>query len=111
MTVTLNSLDPVQLGITDAELLASPANTKIKITKCTACNDTTTIPTFSINKVPSGGSVGDDNLLINTKALGSRETYECPEVVGQILNASDALYGIASVASQITLSISYISVV
>jgi len=111
MGVTLKGEDPVQLGVADTDLYTCPANTAARVIKCTACNDTTTVPTFDINKVPSGGAEGDDTLLINGKALGSEETYECPEVVGQILEAGDVISGVASAANQITVAISVVEIV
>lgn len=111
MSIALKGVDPVQLGATDTTVYTCPANTTARVIKCTACNDTTTVPTFDINKVPSGGSVGDDNLLINGRALGSEDTDECPEVVGQVLEAGDFISGIASGASQVTIALSVAEIV
>lgn len=111
MAITIKNAYIGQLGIVDTTLYTCPSNTQARILKCTACNDTTTAPNFDINKVPSGGAVGDDNLIINNKVLGSEETYECPEVVGQILDAGDILSGIASVASQITVIVDVVEMV
>ena len=111
MAIQLKNVYTAQLGATDTTMYTCPANTVAVVKKCTACNDTTTIPTFDVNKVPSGGSVGDDNLLINTKPLGANETYECPEVVGCILNEGDLLSGIASGASQVTVNLDVIEMI
>ena len=97
-----------QLGATDTTLYTCPANKMARVLKCTACNDTTTVPTFDIHFVPSGGSVGDAGLLINNKALDGNESYTCPEVVGQVLDAGDVLSGIASGASQVTVTLAVV---
>lgn len=111
MGIALKGPDPVQLGVADTVLYTCPANTTARVLKCTACNDTTTVPTFDINKVPSGGAEGDDTLLINGRALGSEDTYECPEVVGQVLEAGDFISGIASGAAQVTVAINVVEIV
>lgn len=111
MGIKFKGIDPVQLGATDTTVYTCPPNTTARILKCTACNDTTTVPTFDINKVPSGGAVGDGNLLINGKALGGEDTYECPEVVGQVLEAGDFISGIASSASQVTIAFNVVEIV
>jgi len=100
-----------QPGIADTTVYTCPANTVARVLKCTATNDTTTAVTLSTHKVPSGDAVGDDVLIMNAKALGSKETYECPEVVGQVLDAGDLLSMIASVAAQITVSIDVVEIV
>ena len=111
MAVTIKNAYAAQLGATDTTLYTCPTNTQARVLKCTACNDTTTVPTFDIHKVPSGGSVGDTVLIINDKALGSKETYECPEVVGQVLDAGDLISGIASGAAQVTIMLDVVEIV
>lgn len=111
MGVTLKNVYIAQPGIADTTLYTCPANTIARVLKCTITNDTTTAVTISFNKVPSGGAVAATNLILNLKALGSRETYECPEVVGQVLDASDLLSAIASIADQITVSLDVVEIV
>lgn len=96
---------------TDTTLYTCPANTAAKVLKCTVTNDTTTVVTISFNKVPSGGSVGPTNLIMNLRPLGNKETYECPEIVGQVFDAADVLSAIASVADQLTVSLDVVEIV
>ena len=111
MGVTLRNAYMAQPGIADTTLYTVPANTVARILKCTVTNDTTTVVTISFNKVPSGGAVAVTNLIMNLKSIGSRETYECPEVVGQVLDAADLLSAIASVADQLTVALDVIEIV
>ena len=111
MPVTMKNAYLDQPGVTDTSLYTVPANTTARVLKCTVTNDTTTVVTISFNKVPSGGAVGADNLIMNLRPIGSQETYECPEVVGQILDAGDALSAIASVAAQLTVSLDVVEIV
>jgi hypothetical protein len=111
MPVTLQNAYLDQPGVADTTLYTVPANTTARILKCTVTNDTTTAVTISFNKVPSGGAVGADNLIMNLKVIGNKETYECPEVVGQVLDAGDLISAIASVATQLTVSLDVVEIV
>ena len=111
MPVNLKNAYIDQPGVADTTLYTAPANTVARVLKCTVTNDTTVVATISFNKVPSGGAVGADNLIMNLKSIGSQETYECPEVVGQILDAADVLSAIASIATQLTVSLDVVEIV
>jgi len=111
MTVALKNGYLGQVGIADTTLYTCPANTTARVLKCTVTNDTTTAQTISFHKVESGGAVGDDRLIINTKVIGSKETYECPEVVGQVLDAGDLISAIAGGAAQLTTSLDVAEIV
>lgn len=111
MSVTLRNAYIAQPGVANTTLYTCPANTIARVLKCTVTNDTTTVETISFNKVPSGGAVGVDNLIMNLKPIGNIETYECPEVVGQILDAGDFLSAIASAAAQLTVSLDVVEIV
>ena len=100
-----------QPGITDETIYTSPANTVTRIAKCTVTNDAAGAATITFNKVPLAGTAGDTNLILKDKAIGGYETYDCPEVVGQILNASGFLSAKASDADQLTVSLDVVKVV
>ena len=105
MAVTLGNKYVAQPADTDTTLYTAPAGTIARVVKCTATNDTTTAVTITFHKVPTGETLGDENLILNAKDLGSKETYECPEVVGQVLDAADLISAVASVADQVTVSL------
>ena len=111
MTTTMNSayLDQVPAGNTT--LHTNESLGRERVIKCTATNDTTTSQTITFHKVESGGAVGDDRLILNAKILGSKETYECPEVVGQVLNVDMFISAIAGGADQITVALDVVEVV
>ena len=111
MSVSIKNAYIGQPGVTDTTLYTCPVNTSARVLKCTVTNDTTTAKYISFNKVPSGGSVGDDNLIMNQRVIGSKETYDCPEVVGQILDASDLISAVAEAASQLTVSLDIVEIV
>jgi len=111
MGVAIKNAYMAQPAAADTTLYTCPALTAARVLKCTVTNDTTTVVTISFNKVPSGGAVAATNLILNLKSIGSRETYECPEVVGQILDAGDLISAIASVADQLSVSLDVAEIV
>lgn len=111
MGIEIKNAYAAQLAATDTTVYTCPLKTAARVLKCTACNDTTTVVTFNANKVPSGGSVAVTNLILNTKALGSKETYECPEVVGQVLDAGDIISMVGSGADQVTIIFDVVEIV
>jgi len=111
MTVAIKNAYLDQVGVGNTTLYTCPALTTARVLKCTVTNDTTTAQTISFHKVNSGGAVGDDKLIMNTKIIGSQETYECPEVVGQVLDAADLISAIAGGAAQLTVSLDVVEIV
>lgn len=111
MATTIKNAYIAQPAAANTTLYTCPTHTQARVLKCTVTNDTTTASTISFNKVPSGGSVGVTNLIMNTKAIGSQETYDCPEVVGQVLDAGDLISAIAGNADQLTVSLDVVEIV
>lgn len=95
-----------QLGATSTLLYTCPTNKQGRIIDASVSNDTTTVPTYTIHRVPTGQSVGDAYLLVNAEPLDSKASIPLPTVQGKGLVAGDRIYGIASVANQVTISLS-----
>ena len=110
MGTTLIDIYNAQPAATNTTLYTVPANTKVKILAATAVNDTTTPKYISFHRVPSGGSVGDANLVINRKVAGSRASISLWELVGQVLEEGDFISAIAETAAQITVHISGVEI-
>ncbi len=111
MGVSIKNVYLAQPAAADTTLYTCPALTVARVLKCTVTNDTTTVVTINFNKVPSGGAAAVTNLILNTKSIGSRETYECPEVVGQVLNAGQFISAFPSVLDQLTVSLDVVEIV
>ena len=95
-----------QILATDTTIFTVPGGATAVITKCTATNDTTTSATLTFHRVETGGSVAVNRLLMNARIIQSKETYLCPEIVGQALNSEDILNAIASAGAQLTVALS-----
>lgn len=80
-------------------------NARAIIDKFTVTNTTGGIVTFACNLVPSGGSASAANLILS-RSIAANSTYTCPELVGQVLDASDFISTIAGAATSITMRVS-----
>lgn len=107
MTVTAKVLvPPLQLQATQTTQYSTPASTKAIIDKATVTNTDTVNRTFSVNLVTSGGSAANSNLVIDDRSVVPGETYTCPELVGQVLEAGGFISTIASAATALTFRVS-----
>jgi hypothetical protein len=76
---------------------------KAIIDKFTVTNTSGSSASISVNIVNNGGSAGDSNLIIKTRAIAVSETYTCPELVGQVLEAGQFISTLASAATSLTI--------
>lgn len=81
-------------------------NCKTIIDKFTVTNTSAANATISVNLIASGGSAGDSNLVIKTRAIAPNETYACPELIGQVLESGGFISTLAGTASALTISVS-----
>jgi hypothetical protein len=87
---------------TDTTQYTSTGVTTI-IDSFTATNYSASAATISVNLVPSGGSVGNSNLIRKAKTLLPSEVYTFPELVGQVLDTGDFISTVAGTASAINI--------
>lgn len=72
------------------------------IDKFTAYNGTAAAATLTVSLVASGGSASADEIIMS-RSIAVGETYTCPEVVGQVLNAGGFISTLAGTASAIVI--------
>lgn len=73
------------------------------VTAINVTNTSSAYVTLTVYVVPSGGSAGDSNALVSAKTLAPGESYQCPEVQGQVLSGNDTLQAVASAASSLNI--------
>lgn len=73
------------------------------IDKFTVTNTTSANVTFSANLVTVAGAAGAANLFVNLRSIAPKETYTCPELVGQVLQPGDFISTIAGTASALSM--------
>lgn len=73
------------------------------VDKFTITNNTSANVVFSANIVTVAGSAGVTNLIIAQRSIAPRETYPCPELIGQVLQPGDFISTLAGAAVSLTM--------
>ena len=103
MTVTAkNIVAAKQAEATDTNQYTAVNCTTI-IDKFTVTNTTASAATFSAHIVPQGGAVGVTYAVISGRSISPGETYQCPELVGQIMAPNSFLSTVAGTASALSI--------
>jgi hypothetical protein len=106
MAITVRTLvAPVQMAATQTTQYTATAVRAI-IDKATVTNTDSVARTFGVNLVQVAGSAAASNLIIDTKTVQPDETYNCPELVGHVLEPGAFISTIASAATALTLRVS-----
>lgn len=103
MTVTSKTLIPSKQAENAQTTQYTAVNCTTIVDKFSVTNTTAGNVTFSINVVTSAGAAGSGNLVLNLRSIAPKETYLCPEVVGQVLLAGDFISTIAGAATSLTI--------
>lgn len=106
MAVTVKNLIPRKQAESSQTTQYTASNCKAIIDKFTVTNTSASNVTLSVNLVASGGAAGDSNLVLKAKSIAPSETYTCPELVGQTLEASGFISTLAGAATSLTISAS-----
>ena len=106
MTVTVTVLVPAQTANNSQSTVYTATGVTAIIDKFTATNYSGTAATISVNLVTSGGTAGNNDLIVKTKTLQASETYTFPELVGHVLNPGGFISTIAGTASAINIRVS-----
>ncbi len=106
MTVRSITLVPSKQAENAQTTQYTAVNCTTYVDKMTVTNTTSVNVTFSLNVVTSAGAAGAGNLIINLRSIAPKETYSCPEAIGQVLQPGDFLSTIAGAASSLTLRVS-----
>lgn len=106
MAVTVVNIIPRKQAENSQTAQYTATNCKTIIDKFTVTNTTGTSATFSVNLVASGGSASAANRVLSVKSISPNETYTCPEVVGQTLEAGGFISTLAGTATALTISAS-----
>ena len=107
MSVSVANIIPRKFAEnTQTEQYRSQTNTQVIIDKFTATNISAANVVFSANLVASGGSATDSNLVLDARVIAAGESYLCPELIGQILEADGYISTLSDTASALTISAS-----
>jgi hypothetical protein len=103
MAVTVKTLIPAKQAEATQTAQYTAVNCRTIIDKFTATNTAAGNVTINVNLIASGGTAGDSNLIVDTRAIAPNETYTFPELVGQVLDPGGIISTIASAATSLTI--------
>lgn len=106
MAVTVKNIIPPKQAEAVQTAQYTAVACKTIIDKFTVTNTNTTNVTFSTNLIPVGGTAGNSNLILRTRTIVPAETYQCPELVGQVLEAGGFISTLAGAATSLTITAS-----
>lgn len=106
MSVVVKNIIPRKQAENAQTSQYTAVNCKTIIDKFTVTNTTAINAVFSVNLVAASGAAGDSNLVLKTRAIAPNETYTCPELVGQVLEAGGFISTLAGTATALTISAS-----
>lgn len=106
MAITVKNIIPRKHAEAVQTTQYTATNCKTIIDTFTATNTGATNVTLSVNLPASGGSAGNSNLVLDARGIAPGETYPCPELRGQTLEAGGFISTLASSAAAITISAS-----
>jgi hypothetical protein len=105
-TVTVVNIVPRKLAENVQTGQYTAVNCRSAIDKFTVTNTSAGNVTFSANLVASGGSAGASNLVLSARTIAPNETYQCPELVGQIIEAGGFISTLAGTVGALVISAS-----
>lgn len=103
MSVTVKVFIPAKQAESSQTTQYTATNCKAIIDKFTVTNTTAGNVTIGVNLVTLAGSATSANLIIDTRTIASKETYTCPELVGQALESGGFISTISSAATSLTI--------
>lgn len=106
MTVRAVVLVPAQTANNTQSTVYTATGVTAIIDKFTATNYSAAAATISVNLVTSGGTAGNNDLIVKTKTLQASETYTFPELVGHTLAPGGFISTLAGTATAINIRVS-----
>lgn len=94
---------PTALPASLATVATVPAATTYRIGRAGFSNPTNAAVTVSVYAVPSGGTAGPTNQLVDTISVAANSTYVSPELAGFVMPPGTTLQAVASVATSLVM--------
>jgi len=104
MAITVRNIIPRKQAEAVQTTQYTAVNCRTVIDKFTVTNTTGAPVTISVYLVPSAGAANASNCVLSSKSIAANETYNCPELIGQALEASGFISTIAGAATSLTIS-------
>lgn len=109
MTTTAKRLVPGSaLTGSAATYYTAPTLTRAVTKSAQLTNTTAGAVACTVYIVPSGGAAGATNTVISARSVAAGETYNCPEMINQVIEAGGT---IQALGNGVTLTVSGIEIV
>lgn len=82
-----------------------PALSAVKISSACLCNTTSSAVTVSVSLVPSGGTAGVTNRVVNAYSLAANDSMVLTEILGAMLDAGASINVNTSTANAVNAAI------
>lgn len=96
-------INSVRLTGSAAALYTAPGGFTAQVMKLTVANSDTSAHTYTLYLVPSGGSATAATVITPLAGILPNATVNDPNIYGQVLNAGDAIWGLADAPSVLTV--------
>lgn len=106
MGVTIKNIIPRKLAESSQTEQYASTGCKTVIDVFTVTNVSGGDVLFSCNLPANGEAAGDSNLVLKARGIAPNETYECPELVGQVLESGGTISTLAGAAGALVISAS-----
>jgi hypothetical protein len=104
MTVIVKNIIPRKQAENAQTAQYTAVNCKCVIDKFTVTNTAAANIPFSVNLLPDGGTASAANCVLSARSIAPGETYTCPQLVGQVLEAGGIISTLAGTATALTIS-------
>lgn len=105
MTITPVQLIAPQQLTNAAAIYYTSTNIRTRVDKMSFTNvDTANPHTVTVYLVPNGGSPGVTNIITDARSIAAKQTWNSPDMVGQILNPGDTIQALADASAQVVVS-------
>lgn len=99
MSITLNVLVSPQLVLNSTQTYYTSTNIRTRIDKVTVTNTTGSADTITLYLVVQDGTAGASNTITSAKSIAAGETWNCPDLIGQILQSGGTIQAKAGTSS------------
>mgnify|MGYP003630221740 FL=1 len=106
MALTIKNIIPRKQAETSATIQYTSTGVTTVIDKFTVTNTSVSDAYINVYLPNSGSSPSVSNIIINGRTLGARETYSCPELVGQVIPSGGYISTLAGTSNALTISAS-----
>lgn len=103
MTVRSIALIPAKQAENAQTTQYTAQNCTAYVDKFTVTNTSGVNVLFSVNVVTAGDSAAATNLIVKERSIAPKETYTCPELVGQVLEAGSFISTLAGATTSLTI--------